>query len=155
MSVTHIGVGLGTKEFPVLNAVRTFLGDTVDIVDAQTDADRIADISCNLDDMTGEALGCCMELLLDAGALDVFYIPVQMKKNRPGILLHCLCAPERLDEFCRMILRHTTTRGVRYQYFDRKKLSSRIETAETSCGPIRRKISEETASPKPSMNLKT
>lgn len=100
------------------------------------------DISCNLDDMTGEALGYCMELLFDAGALDVFYIPVQMKKNRPGILLHCLCQPEQLDSFCQLILRHTTTRGVRFQYFNRRKLSSHIENTETGFGTVRRKVSE-------------
>lgn len=143
MNISQIGVGHGTKEFAVLNAMRTFLGESADHTDIDTDhADQIADISCNLDDMTGEALGYCMELLLDAGALDVFYIPIQMKKNRPGILLHCLCAPERLDTFCRLILRHTTTRGVRYQYFDRKKLTSRVETVETPVGAVRRKVSE-------------
>lgn len=138
MTVKRIGYGFGSKELPVLNAVRTFLGE------AWTCGccDQILDISCNLDDMTGEALGHAMELLLSAGALDVFCIPIQMKKNRPGILLHCFCAPERQEEFIRLILRHTTTRGVRYQLFDRKKMTSRIETVESSFGPVARKVSE-------------
>lgn len=138
MSVNAIGIGLGTKEFPVLNAVRAFLGD----VPTDKHADQIADISCNLDDMTGEALGYCMEQLFSAGALDVFYIPIQMKKNRPGILLHCLCEPENLDSFCQLILRCTTTRGVRYQFFNRKKLSSHFEDVSTAYGTISRKVSE-------------
>lgn len=140
MRVDKIGVGHGTKELPLLNAVRAFFGETFEENDTQKD--QIADISCNLDDMTGEALGLCMEILLDAGALDVYYVPIQMKKNRPGILLHCLCRPGDLERFCGLILRHTTTRGVRYQYFDRRTLSSHFETKELSCGQIRRKISE-------------
>lgn len=138
MTVSRIGYGFGTKELPVLNAVRAFLGETA----ACGDCDQILDISCNLDDMTGEALGYAMEVLLSAGALDVFYVPVQMKKNRPGILLHCFCAPERQEDFIRLLFRHTTTRGVRYQLFDRKKLTSRLKTVESSLGPVVRKVSE-------------
>ena len=83
-----------------------------------------------------------MEQLFSAGALDVFYIPIQMKKNRPGILLHCLCEPENLHSFCQLILRCTTTRGVRYQFFNRKKLSSHFEDVSTAYGTLSRKVSE-------------
>ena len=141
MTLKGTGYGLGTKELPMLNAVRAFLGETGQAA-AGSDSDRILDISCNLDDMTGEALGYAMEQLLSAGALDVFYVPIQMKKNRPGVLLHCFCEPERQEDFIRLILRHTTTRGVRYQLFDRKKLTSRFETEESAYGPVARKISE-------------
>lgn len=143
MEVNRIGVGHGTKEFERLNAVRVFSGETFSEKENGADSDRIADISCNLDDMTGEALGFCMETLLEEGALDVYYVPVQMKKNRPGILLHCLCGEDDLERFCGLVMRHTTTRGVRYQYFDRKKLTSHCETRETPYGSIRRKISED------------
>lgn len=140
LTITRTGVGLGTKELTMLNAVRTFLGDDGSgSLDAK---DRILDISCNLDDMTGEALGYAAEKLLASGALDVFCIPVQMKKNRPGILLHCFCEPAQEELFTGLILKHTTTRGVRMQYFARKKLTSRFETETGEFGPVTRKISE-------------
>ncbi|MCD7708816.1 MAG: LarC family nickel insertion protein, partial [Clostridiales bacterium] len=104
-------------------------------------SDKVADISCNIDDMTGEALGYAMEVLLGAGALDVFYVPVQMKKNRPGILLHCLCKPEETEHFAELILRHTTTRGVRFQNMSRLTLTSETETVATPYGEIKKKIS--------------
>lgn len=142
MTLTGTGYGMGTKELPMLNAVRAFLGEAGGPTAGDSDSDRILDISCNLDDMTGEALGYAMEQLLSAGALDVFYTPIQMKKNRPGILLHCFCEPDRQEDFIRLILKHTTTRGVRYQLLDRKKLTSRFETVESFCGPVTRKVSE-------------
>ncbi|MCM1282302.1 MAG: nickel pincer cofactor biosynthesis protein LarC [Muribaculaceae bacterium] len=143
MQLTGIGVGHGTKELPMLNALRCFLGDTEeDLPDDADTHDRILDISCNLDDMTGEALGYAMHLLLKAGALDVFYIPIQMKKNRPGILLHCLCSLSERDKFIQLMFRHTTTRGVRYQIFDREKMVSHTRTKESAYGPIAKKISE-------------
>jgi hypothetical protein len=101
----------------------------------------ICDLSCNLDDMTGEELGYCMEVLFEEGALDVFYQAIQMKKNRPGILLHCFCRPSDKDQFIRLILTHTTTRGVRFQLLSRAKLSARTEETVTPYGTVRNKIS--------------
>lgn len=131
MSISAVGIGVGTKKLPSANLVRIFLGE----LEEDTE-DVIIDISCNLDDMTGEAMGYTMELLLEEGALDVFYQPIQMKKNRPGILLHCFCPPERQDYFCNMILTHTTTRGVRFQEFHRKKMQASIRQVNTPYGPI-------------------
>ena len=131
MSISAVGIGVGTKKLPSANLVRIFLGE----LEEDTE-DVIIDISCNLDDMTGEAMGYTMELLLEEGALDVFYQPIQMKKNRPGILLHCFCPPERQDYFCNMILTHTTTRGVRFQEFHRKKMQASIRQVSTPYGPI-------------------
>ena len=91
--------------------------------------------------MTGEAIGLATEILLDAGALDVYTIPLQMKKNRPGVLLTCLCKPEDRDKFTALFFLHTTTRGVRYQIFERAKLESTVETRHTSYGDIRVKKS--------------
>ncbi len=133
---TTIGIGLGNKEFEQLNAVRVFLSDTIE------NADTILDLSCNIDDMTGEAFGYAMELLLNEGALDVYYESVQMKKHRPGIVLHCFCNPEDKERFIALILAHTTTRGVRYQTFCRAKLNARFEDYQNAYGSFRIKISE-------------
>jgi hypothetical protein len=138
MMTDKIGVGLGTKEFETANCVRIFHG-TTDAFSGEQDV--ICDLSCNLDDMTGEALGYCMDVLFEEGALDVFYQAIQMKKNRPGILLHCFCLPADRDKFICLILTHTTTRGVRYEFFSRAKLTARTEEVETPYGTVRNKIS--------------
>jgi hypothetical protein len=138
MMTDKIGVGLGTKEFETANCVRIFHG-TTDAFSGEQDV--ICDLSCNLDDMTGEALGYCMDVLFEEGALDVFYQAIQMKKNRPGVLLHCFCLPADRDKFIRLILVHTTTRGVRYEFFSRAKLTAHTEEVETPYGTIRNKIS--------------
>ena len=136
MTVQQIGIGLGSKDFKAANCVRIFSGET-----ESDEQDCIWDLSCNLDDMTGEDLGYCMELLMEEGALDVFYQAIQMKKNRPGILLHCFCTSEDKERFIRLILMHTTTRGVRYERLSRAKLSSHVEQTKTPYGVVRNKIS--------------
>lgn len=142
MSVSEIGYGMGTKDFAAVNCVRVFLGEssatskTVPSFD-----DSVLSISCNLDDMTGEAVGFATELLLQAGALDVYTIPIQMKKNRPGILLTCICEPKDRERLTSLFFLHTTTRGVRYQMFDRAKLTSEIETCHLAYGDVRIKKS--------------
>lgn len=103
--------------------------------------DSVLAISCNIDDMTGEALGLATEIFMAAGALDVYTIPVQMKKNRPGILITCICAPEERDRFTGLFFLHTSTRGVRYQIYERAKLESTFETRPTAYGNIRIKKS--------------
>ena len=95
MTLEHIGYGMGQKDFETANCVRTFLGD----VQANGYDDKILSISCNLDDMTGEDISFAAETLLNAGALDVYTIPIQMKKGRPGIILTCLCALSEKENF--------------------------------------------------------
>lgn len=135
MQTTAIGYGMGKKDFPAANCVRAMLGETA----GQTDS--IVELSCNLDDMTGEELGFAMDRLLDAGALDVFTIPINMKKSRPGQMLCVLCREEKREEIVRTIFHHTTTLGIREQRLNRYTLTRTIETVETPYGPIRRKIS--------------
>ena len=89
-TVLGCGYGCGTKDFPRANCVRAFLLDTAASGAGPNDA--VTELKANIDDMTGETLGYAMERLLEAGALDVSYIPLQMKKNRPGVLLVCLAA---------------------------------------------------------------
>jgi hypothetical protein len=155
MVTDAIGVGLGTKDFKTANCVRVFYGtpaapqkeftahveSACSAVSSTNGQDAICDLSCCLDDMTGEDLGYCMEVLFDKGALDVYYQAVQMKKNRPGILLHCLCRPDDREKFIHLILVHTTTRGVRYEVLSRVKLDERTEEIQTPYGTIRNKIS--------------
>lgn len=136
---THaIGIGLGKKEFAAANCVRGFLGDTASDGTASL-SDQIVDLSCNIDDMTGEELGFAMETLLARGALDVFYTAIQMKKNRPGILLHCFCEPSDKERFLKLIFKYTTTRGIRFQSFGRAKLSAEFAAIDTPYGTVRNK----------------
>lgn len=149
LTVSAIGYGMGKKDFEIANCVRVFLGDTLsDYRNEDTENedsfacdDTILSISCNIDDMTGEALGLATEILMAAGALDVYTIPVQMKKNRPGILLTCICELMDREKFTGLFFLHTSTRGVRYQTFERAKLESTFETRSTSYGDIRIKKS--------------
>lgn len=104
--------------------------------------DEIYELSCNLDDMTGEELGFAMEVLLSAGALDVYTLPIGMKKNRPGVMLNVLCRLEKREELVRLLFLHTTTIGVRETRHDRYILRREEETMQTPFGPVRRKSVE-------------
>ena len=99
----------------------------------------VTELKANIDDMTGEALGWAMDRLLEAGALDVSYAPVYMKKNRPGVVLICLCRAEEADRLAREMLRYTSTFGVRRTDCPRYALEVSSETVETAYGPVRRK----------------
>lgn len=103
--------------------------------------DSVLAISCNIDDMTGEAIGLATEILMAAGALDVYTIPIQMKKSRPGTLLTCICRPEERDKFTGLFFLHTSTRGIRYQVYERSTLESTFVTRPTAYGNIRIKKS--------------
>ena len=131
------GCGCGTKDFPRTNCLRALLLDTAGA--AQGPNDAVTELRANIDDMTGEALGFALEALLSAGALDVSYLPIQMKKNRPGVLLLCLCRPEEADRLAAEILRHTTTFGVRRTDCSRYALTAASVMEHTAYGPIRRK----------------
>ena len=135
MVTDAIGYGMGKKDFPAANCVRAMLGHT----DDQTDT--VAELSCNLDDMTPEEIGFAMERLLEAGALDVFTTPIGMKKNRPGTMLTALCKPNQKDLMVQQLFRHTTTLGIRENQLHRYTLTRRTETLDTPYGPVRQKIS--------------
>ena len=137
------GHGCGAKDFPRANCVRAFLleedGGASKPGGGKGPNDAVTELKANIDDMTGEALGFAMETLLAAGALDVSYQPIQMKKNRPGVLLTCLCRPAEADRLAREILRHTTTFGVRRTDCARYALTPASVTEHSSYGPVRRK----------------
>jgi uncharacterized protein (TIGR00299 family) protein len=140
MRVQKIGYGMGTKDFESVNCLRAFLGETENSKNGIND--RIAQLQCNLDDMTGEAVGFAVNLLLQEGALDVFSVPIQMKKNRPAVLLTCICSEYKAHFFAELILRYTTTFGVRLTVCDRYTLKRKILTKQTLFGNIRIKTGE-------------
>lgn len=136
MTVEKTGTGCGTKDFPQANCLRAMLGETPD------NRDTVIELSCNLDDMTPEAAGFAMERLLEAGAVDVYVIPVTMKKSRPGLLLTCMCAERLRDRMIRQIFAHTTTLGIREYKCSRYTLQRSVETVHTPEGDIRYKKAE-------------
>lgn len=135
--VRGCGCGCGTKDFPRANCLRAFLMDTQERAEGPNDA--VTELKANIDDMTGEELGFAMDRLLEAGALDVSYAPVYMKKNRPGVVLTCLCRPADGDRLAAEMLRYTGTFGVRRTDCARYALTVSRETAETVYGPVSRK----------------
>ena len=134
MAVSKIGYGMGKKDFDTPNCVRAMLGET------EEQAERILELSCNLDDMTGEAIGFAMEVLLDAGALDVFTTAIGMKKNRPGIMLTILCREADKEKLLPLIFKHTTTLGIREKVCNRYPLTRKTDIVQTPYGPVRKKI---------------
>ena len=135
MKVKAIGYGMGKKDFERANCVRAMLGETADPIG------EILELSCNLDDMTGEALGFALERLLEAGALDAFTVPIGMKKSRPGVLLTVLCREADRETMVRLIFQHTTTLGIRESSCKRYTLERRVESINTPYGTIRKKCS--------------
>ena len=136
MKVEKVGYGMGNRDFPVMNCVRAYLGETED-----GGLEKITELSCNIDDMTGEALGGLYETLTAAGALDVALIPAVMKKNRPGHLLLCIVKPEKADAVAEAILQNTATIGVRRNDIVRYVLDREQGALETAYGQIRYKRS--------------
>ena len=136
MRTEKIGYGMGKKDFPAVNCVRAFLGET----DEQ--GDTILELQCNLDDMTPEGIGFAQERLMSAGALDVYTTAIGMKKNRPGILLTCLCRPDQRELMLSLIFRHTTTLGIREHRWGRTVLTRTERVDETASGPVRIKTAE-------------
>lgn len=134
MRVQSVGYGFGQKEFPWANAVRAWMGETVE---ASPERDQVVLLACNLDDVTGEELGYAIEQLFAAGALDVWCTPVQMKKGRPGIVLSVLAPPAQVEALAGVVLRETPTLGVRLSTVERIKAVRRVREVETPWGPVR------------------
>lgn len=132
----RIGFGLGTRQNQtrpnVLRAILGVAGTAPATHDWQTDT--VAVLETNLDDVTPEILGCFVEKALAAGALDVFYTAIQMKKNRPAVLLSVLCAQAEADELTELMLRETSAFGVRRYAAERRKLAREFMTVQTPFG---------------------
>ena len=140
----RIGYGLGTRDMNTRpNVLRAVLGQAEAATEAKPldwERDTVTVIETNLDDINAEHLGHFVETALKAGALDVFHTSIQMKKNRPGVLLTVLCAEADADRFSEMILRETTALGVRRHAADRRKLRREVVTVETPLGQVRVKL---------------
>ena len=140
----RIGYGLGTRDMNTRpNVLRAVLGQAEAATEAKPldwERDTVTVIETNLDDINAEHLGHFVETVLEAGALDVFHTPIQMKKNRPGVMLTVLCAEADADRFSEMILRETTALGVRRHAADRRKLRREVVTVETPLGQVRVKL---------------
>jgi hypothetical protein len=137
MRVTGIGYGAGSRDFKKNpNVLRLLLGDA----SSDAAAERIVSIECEIDDMNPQIFGPLMDRLTEAGALDVFYAAVQMKKNRPGTLVTVLAEPARREAIAGVLFAHTTTIGVRYQEMLRDRLDREIRSIETPIGAVRFKV---------------
>ncbi len=137
MTVDKIGYGMGKKDFPQANCVRAMLGEMVELSASGNEVktveafasgsdgktDTIAELVCNLDDMTPEEIGFATECLMEAGALDAFTTSIFMKKNRPGVMLTVLCKEDQKEKFVKLIFKYTTTIGIREHICNRYVLS--------------------------------
>jgi len=160
MILEKVGYGFGKRDTGKLNALRVFLGNTAETPEAldspgkkgagpdgvktndagQTaNPDVVAVIEANLDDMTGEMMGYAMDLLLAEGALDVFFTQIQMKKNRPAVILTAICRESDASGIAELFLRETTTLGVRIRTERRIVMDRSIEAIDTEFGSIRMK----------------
>lgn len=136
MKVSAIGYGMGKKDFARANCVRVMLGET------EGSRDMVYELSCNVDDMTAEEIGFATEMLMAEGVLEVYTIPIGMKKSRPGTLIKVMCRPEQREAMVRLIFKYTETIGIREIATERYVLDRSIEEKETPFGRLRRKISE-------------
>ena len=135
--VVKTGIGAGKRNYERPSLLRSMI---IEEEETEIEKDKIIKMETNIDDCTGEALGYVMQKLMDAGARDVHYMPVFMKKNRPGYQLNVICKEDKMDELQRIIFEDTTSIGIRIQYMDRKILERRTEMRETSMGTVQIKI---------------
>jgi uncharacterized protein (TIGR00299 family) protein len=142
MKIEKSGYGAGSRDFPGHpNVVRLTVGEAVsDALVAKTASETVTVLEANLDDLNPQVFGYVMDRLLGEGALDAFGMPVQMKKNRPGMLLTVLCKPEDTNKLTELIFTETTTLGVRRRNEIRQTLARRWEQVHTQWGDVRIKI---------------
>jgi pyridinium-3,5-bisthiocarboxylic acid mononucleotide nickel chelatase len=139
MRVAQIGYGAGNRDFADMpNVLRVLIGEA----DAAAASHTVVVIEAEIDDMNPQIFGVLMDRLLTQGALDVFYTPIQMKKNRPGTLLSVIATPDQREVLTGTIFRETTTIGVRYREMTRECLDRRTVTVSTSVGDVRIKVAE-------------
>jgi len=141
LEIEQLGYGAGSRDpagFP--NVLRLMLAE---LEEDQNLAERVMVIETNIDDMSPQVYGFVMERALSSGALDIFFTPVQMKKDRPGIVLTLLCKPEKLDALCELLLTETTTLGVRYYETARRVLERLAEVVQTPYGAVNIKVARQ------------
>jgi uncharacterized protein (TIGR00299 family) protein len=139
MTVDKIGYGAGKQDFAFSNVLRVMLGEKSG---GSVAKGKVSVIETNIDDLNPQFYDSVMEKLFAAGALDVYLSPIQMKKNRPGVLLSVLSPSERVNELSEIVIRETSTLGVRISEWDRLCLDRRWQEVETEFGTIKIKIGE-------------
>jgi uncharacterized protein (TIGR00299 family) protein len=142
MTVERIGHGAGTRDFPEQpNILRVLVGTASPAREGGVyDTDQVWVLETNLDDVPAEVIGYCYDLLFAAGALDVFTVPIFMKKNRPGVLLSVLCPESALTAVEEVLFRETTTLGVRRYPATRHKLHRKEHAVQTPWGLVKGKL---------------
>ena len=137
MTIARIGYGAGTRDLQQqANLVRLYVGTTAD----SGQQDIVWQLATNLDDTTGEVLGYCTERLMQSGALDVYTTSIQMKKNRPGVLLTVLCDESHVAELETLLFRETSTLGIRKSKIGRQKLARTEHAVTTVHGEVTGKV---------------
>ena len=137
MSIEQVGYGAGDRDDPTTpNVLRVLIGQAAD----RPKGDRVTVIECEIDDMNPQIFGVVMERLYAVGALEVFYVPVQMKKNRPGTLLTVVAPLDLRAQVTEVIFRETTTIGLRHYDVDRECLQRELVSVETPIGVVRFKV---------------
>ena len=136
MTIDKMGWGAGTKILKIPNLLKVTLGYQETVSDNYTEQDEIMVLETNLDDCTGEMLGAAMEILMENGALDAFYTPIFMKKNRPAWCLTVLARPENTEKMERLIFLHTTTIGIRRHLDQRRILKREKAVVPTAYGEL-------------------
>jgi uncharacterized protein (TIGR00299 family) protein len=137
MRLKKVGYGAGTRDFhDTPNVLRVLVGEA----ESTAPSHSVVVIEAEIDDMNPQIYGLVMDRLLAGGALDVFYTPIQMKKNRPGTLLTIIAAPEARERLTTTVFRETTTIGVRYREMTRECLERETVTVETPLGAVRFKV---------------
>lgn len=136
IATESIGYGMGKKDFEAANCVRAVLGTS------QGSCDSIVELSFNVDDMTAEAVGFAMNCFFDEGAVEVYTVPVGMKKSRPGLMVCVMCKQADKEKIISSVFRHTTTIGIRENCSKRYTLSRSSVTVDSQFGKVRKKVSE-------------
>lgn len=145
MSIENTGCGMGSKNFPIANCLRAYIGENAysdGMYEKDKIHDKIIELRCNLDDMAPEDIAYATELLMDEGACDVYTLNIQMKKNRPGIMLCCMCKQNEKEKFAGLIFKHTSTIGIREYECNRYILKRENIVIDTGYGKVQAKKSE-------------
>jgi pyridinium-3,5-bisthiocarboxylic acid mononucleotide nickel chelatase len=138
MKISAVGYGAGHHDFrETPNVLRVLVGEA-----DESHAHQVVVVECEIDDMNPQLYGPLMEQLYVVGALEVFYVPVQMKKNRPGTMVTVLVSPEKREAVTDTLFRETTTIGVRYGERLRECLTREFVTVSTAFGPVRIKVAK-------------
>jgi uncharacterized protein (TIGR00299 family) protein len=140
LKLEHTGYGAGTREYEKFpNVLRVLIGETADV---QGHDRKLWMLETNVDDMSPQVFGHVMERAFELGALDCYFTPIQMKKNRPGVLLSLLCAATERDKLQDLLFSETTTLGIRSYEVERRALERRTVRVETQYGPIDVKVAQ-------------